>query len=255
MHHRNPGPDPTQRHRLVFLHLEERRRIRRGRRTVHGTTGRTEQREAAPQYLSRIYGTDGSAGLLCRSTPRQADDSTTRPSRSGPTRLQPQSQVQPDAPLFWSPLRASPGVQPGLTIRTCGEGASPRGAGGASSAELSLDPVLSQQQRGHEGRPAGPESQPHEMGECGATFVRDARAFQPLCNLIWGISHGSLLRKLSLKSGDRGRVRRNLALTGVFLALSVSSGRLTPSSSSSITGASVSLFSAADHCGGCACCG
>ena len=45
-----------------------RRRLRRGRSTTQGTTGR-----------------DGSAGRLCRSAPQQADDMTTRPSGSGPT--------------------------------------------------------------------------------------------------------------------------------------------------------------------------
>ncbi len=33
----------------------------------------------------RDYGPDGSAGWLCRSTPRQADESNTRPCGSGPT--------------------------------------------------------------------------------------------------------------------------------------------------------------------------
>jgi hypothetical protein len=45
-----------------------RRRLRRGRSTFRGTTGR-----------------DGSAGLLCWSTPQQADDTSTRPSGSWPT--------------------------------------------------------------------------------------------------------------------------------------------------------------------------
>jgi hypothetical protein len=45
-----------------------RRRLRRGRSTTPGTTGR-----------------DGSAGRLCRSTPQQADDMITRPSGSGKT--------------------------------------------------------------------------------------------------------------------------------------------------------------------------
>ena len=45
----------------------EQRQLRRGRSTIQGTTGR-----------------DGSAGRLCRSTPQQADDTTTRPSGSGP---------------------------------------------------------------------------------------------------------------------------------------------------------------------------
>ncbi len=37
-----------------------------------------------PQYLPRDYGPDGDADGLCRSTQRHADDSTTRPSGSGP---------------------------------------------------------------------------------------------------------------------------------------------------------------------------
>ena len=39
-----------------------------------------------PQDLPRDYGPDGAAGGLSRSTPPQADDTTTRPSGSGPTR-------------------------------------------------------------------------------------------------------------------------------------------------------------------------
>jgi hypothetical protein len=54
-------------------------RADRGQRTPPSTP-------PGPQYLSRSYGPDGSAGWLCRCTPRQADDSTTRPSGSGPTR-------------------------------------------------------------------------------------------------------------------------------------------------------------------------
>ncbi len=45
-----------------------RRRLCRGCSTFRGTTGR-----------------DGSAGRLCRSIPRRVDDTTTRPSGSGPT--------------------------------------------------------------------------------------------------------------------------------------------------------------------------
>ncbi len=50
-----------------LLEHRQRRRIRRGRRTVYGTTGRTEQWEAAaellvPQDLSKDYGLTGSSG-------------------------------------------------------------------------------------------------------------------------------------------------------------------------------------------------
>ncbi len=47
---------------------ERSRRLCRGRSIIQGTTGR-----------------DGSAGRLCRSAPQQVDDTTTRPSGSGPT--------------------------------------------------------------------------------------------------------------------------------------------------------------------------
>jgi hypothetical protein len=53
--------------RQVLLEHGQRRRTRRGRRTVYGTTGRTEQREAAAelsvqQDLSKDYGPTGSSG-------------------------------------------------------------------------------------------------------------------------------------------------------------------------------------------------
>jgi len=95
-----------------LLEQGQRRRIRRSRRTVLwgygpeeaassrrravGTTGPfqgpradREQRTPpsippGPQYLSRNYWPDGSAGWLCRSALRQADDTTMRPSGSGP---------------------------------------------------------------------------------------------------------------------------------------------------------------------------
>jgi hypothetical protein len=56
------------------------------------TTGRAELLEhdraaatAGAAGPSRDYGPDGAAGGLRGSTPRQADDTTTRPSGSGPT--------------------------------------------------------------------------------------------------------------------------------------------------------------------------
>ena len=52
--------------RRELLEHGHRRRIRRSRRTFRGTTGR-----------------DGAAGGLSRSTPRRADDATTRPSGAG----------------------------------------------------------------------------------------------------------------------------------------------------------------------------
>jgi hypothetical protein len=52
--------------RRELLEDGHRRRFRRGRRTFRGTTGR-----------------DGAAGGLSRSTPRRADDTTTRPSGAG----------------------------------------------------------------------------------------------------------------------------------------------------------------------------
>jgi hypothetical protein len=61
--------------RLGLLEYGQRRRTRRDRRTVYGTTGRPEQRTPPPtpprpqyllQYLLRDYGPDGAAdGLLC----------------------------------------------------------------------------------------------------------------------------------------------------------------------------------------------
>ncbi len=53
------------------------------------------------QYLPRNYGPDGSAGWLCRSAPRQADDSTTRPSGRRPTR---QSDALDLGPSFYRPI-------------------------------------------------------------------------------------------------------------------------------------------------------
>jgi hypothetical protein len=41
--------------------------------------------QPGPQYLQGTTGRDGSAGWLCRSAPRQADDTTMRPSGSGLT--------------------------------------------------------------------------------------------------------------------------------------------------------------------------
>ena len=54
-----------------------------------------------PQFLSRNYEPDGSAGWLCRSAPRQVDDSTTRPSGSGPTR---QSDARNSEPSYFAPI-------------------------------------------------------------------------------------------------------------------------------------------------------
>ncbi len=93
------------------------------------TTGRREQRVAAAELLglqdlsndygpteqaadaaddsagaavpARDYGPDGSAGWLCRSAPRQADDTTTRPSGSGPTS---QSDARDIGPSFYTPI-------------------------------------------------------------------------------------------------------------------------------------------------------
>ncbi len=115
----SPHPTTGPRHFSVttpagLLEQGQRRSIRRSRRTVlrdygpeeaassrHRAVGSTtgpfqgpradrEQRTPpstpqGPQYLPRNYGPDGSAGWLCRSTSRQADDTTTRPSGSGPT--------------------------------------------------------------------------------------------------------------------------------------------------------------------------
>ncbi len=98
-----------------LLEHGQRRSTHRGHRTVHGTTDRPEQRMPPPtrrrrrtfqgllasleqrtptptpprlQYLPNDCGPDGDADGLCRSTPRHAEDSTTRPSgtRIGPTR-------------------------------------------------------------------------------------------------------------------------------------------------------------------------
>ena len=49
-----------------------------------------------PQDLLRDYGPDGAAGGLSRSTPLQADDTTTRPSGSGPTRQSDVRDSEPD---------------------------------------------------------------------------------------------------------------------------------------------------------------
>ena len=106
-----------------LLEQGQRRRIRRSRRTVLrdygpqeaasscrravGTTGTfqglradREQRTPpttppGPQYLQGTTGLDGSAGWLCWSALRQADDTTTRSSGSGPT-------SQSDAREFWA---------------------------------------------------------------------------------------------------------------------------------------------------------
>ncbi len=115
-----------------LLEHGQRRRIHRGRRTVYGTTCWTEQREAAaelsvPRDLSKDYWPTGSSGRRRRlrrgrstfrgttgrtlyyisarwlfwSTPRQADESTTRPSGSGPTR---QSDARDFEPSFYTPI-------------------------------------------------------------------------------------------------------------------------------------------------------
>ncbi len=79
------------------------------RRRAVGTTGSfqglradKEQRTQpstpqGPQYLSRNYGPDGSAGLLCQSTPLKADDLTS--SGSWPTR---QSNTLDFEPSFYT---------------------------------------------------------------------------------------------------------------------------------------------------------
>ena len=55
----------------------------------------------------RDYGPDGAASGLSRSTSRQADDTTTRPSGSGPTR---QSDVWDSEPVYLlRPTRHGPG--------------------------------------------------------------------------------------------------------------------------------------------------
>jgi hypothetical protein len=65
---------------------------RRRRRTFQGLRAGREQRMPTPtpprqQYLQRDYfWPDGDADGLCWSTQRHADDSTTRPFGSGPTR-------------------------------------------------------------------------------------------------------------------------------------------------------------------------
>ena len=56
----------------------------------------------------RDYGPDGAAGRLSRSTPRQADDTTTRPSGSGPTRQSDVWDSEPDYLLC--PTRHGPGM-------------------------------------------------------------------------------------------------------------------------------------------------
>ena len=49
----------------------------------------------------RDYGPDGAADGLSRSTPRYADDTTTRPSGSGPTRQSDARDSEPDY-LLWA---------------------------------------------------------------------------------------------------------------------------------------------------------
>ena len=56
----------------------------------------------------RDYGPDGAAGGLSRSTPLQADDTTTRPSGSGPTRQTYARDSEPD--YFLWPTRHGPGI-------------------------------------------------------------------------------------------------------------------------------------------------
>ena len=72
---------------------------RRGLGTVAASAG------AAGPF--RDYGPDGEAGGLSRSTPRQADDTTTRPNGSGPTR---QSDVRDsESDYLLRPTRHGPG--------------------------------------------------------------------------------------------------------------------------------------------------
>ena len=56
----------------------------------------------------RDYGPDGVAGGQRQSTPRQADDTTTRPSGSGPARQSDARDSEPDY-LLW-PTRHGPGI-------------------------------------------------------------------------------------------------------------------------------------------------
>ncbi len=72
-----------------------------------------------PQYLSRNYRPDGSAGWLCRSTPRQTDDTTTRPFGSGPTR-QSDARDSESSSTWQGPTRPGLGTFP-LLMRRCFE--------------------------------------------------------------------------------------------------------------------------------------
>ena len=70
-----------------------------------------------PQDLSRDYGPDGAAGGLSRSTPRQVDDTTTRPSGSGPTRQSDDRDSEPDCLL--RPTRHGPGSSDLIVFGQC----------------------------------------------------------------------------------------------------------------------------------------
>jgi hypothetical protein len=69
-------------------------------------TGRPGAADAADDFAGaavppRDYGPDGSAGWLFWSAPRQADDTTTRPSESG---LTSQSNARNFGPSFYTPI-------------------------------------------------------------------------------------------------------------------------------------------------------
>jgi hypothetical protein len=76
---------------IELMEHGRRRHIRRGRWTLFQDYGQdgaagTATESGGAAGPSRDYGLDGAAAGLSRSTQRHADDTTTRPSWSGPTR-------------------------------------------------------------------------------------------------------------------------------------------------------------------------
>ncbi len=101
------------RSRRIILRDYGQKEAASSRRRAVGTAGpfqglRADREQQTPpttplgqQYLQGTTGRDGSAGWLCRRAPRQADDTTTRPSWSGRTS---QSDAQDFGPSFYTPI-------------------------------------------------------------------------------------------------------------------------------------------------------
>ncbi len=84
---------------------------RRRRRTLQGLRAdRQQPTPQRPQFLPSFCGPDGAADGLCRSTPRQADDSTTQPSWSRLTR-QSDARDSMSSSICQCPTKPGPGVK------------------------------------------------------------------------------------------------------------------------------------------------